>query len=79
MEGATVAVPPLLAINFAISGARRLSSDSTRSPAKPLLEFSFSTITMMQHSEGIFQLQGLGPGAASTFTLRASKEAWSLM
>ena len=45
MEGATVAAPPLLAINFAISGARRLSSDSTRSPAKPLLELSFSTIT----------------------------------
>src|SRR6202158_2531794 len=45
IEGATVASPPLLAISFAISGARRLSSDNTRRPAKPLLEFSLSTIT----------------------------------
>src|SRR5258705_2360724 len=62
IEGATVALPPLLAISFAISGARRLSSDSTRSPAKPLLEFSFSTFTMMQHSEVFFQPEGSGVG-----------------
>src|ERR1700730_8532022 len=55
MEGATVALPPLLSISLAISCARRLSSDSTRRPAKPPLEVSFPTIPIMQQSERFFQ------------------------
>src|ERR1035437_1711452 len=47
IDGATVAWPPYFVISFAISGPRRLSSESTRRPLKFVLDSTFSISMMM--------------------------------
>jgi hypothetical protein len=49
-----MASPPKLAISFAISAPRRLSSDNTRSPAKFILDSALSMANMMPQSTGYF-------------------------